>query len=293
MSKEPHSFKRLVLGLQPGAHDHALQLAVDLADLLHLDLLGLFLVDTCLIDLAGNPFSREFRPLGGGWHAIDLDRLLHDLEFAARGIEQKFMGAATRLSTGYQFEVARESPAKTLASVSRPDDIIMIVEPQSPAERATQQFAWLLEAAFRSAAAVLLVPPRITRSKGPIVAIAMAAGDPSIPAAAAIALAAKEELVVIDIDGRNSDDPSIGKLAADTGLSIKQIPAARLQLSDPAASALDFHQIQEGLIVMTRGTFADRAASEIAAARQVPVMVIEREHVAADETMPPPAAVRG
>ncbi|HEX7564532.1 MAG TPA: hypothetical protein VF396_14985, partial [Bradyrhizobium sp.] len=119
MSRETHSFKRLVLGLQPGAHDRAMRLAVELADLLHLDLLGLFLEDTSLLDLAGIPFSREFRPLGGAWHTIDLERLLHDFELAARSIERKFMGAAKRLPSGYQFEVARGSPAKTFASVSR------------------------------------------------------------------------------------------------------------------------------------------------------------------------------
>src|SRR5665647_2485806 len=87
MSREAHSFKRLVLGLQSGAHNRTMRLAVELADLLHLDLLGLFLEDSSLRDLAGIPFSREFRPLGGGWHTLDLDRLLHDLELATRGFE--------------------------------------------------------------------------------------------------------------------------------------------------------------------------------------------------------------
>ena len=292
MSREPHSFKRLVLGLQPGAHDRTMRLAVELADLLHLDLLGLFLEDTSLLDLAGIPFSRELRPLGGGWHTIDLERLLHDFELAARSIERKFMGAAKRLPTGYQFEVARGSPAKTFASVSRRDDIVMIVEPQNPAERATQQFAWLLEAAFRSAAAVMLAPPHIARTKGPVVAIAASAGDPCFRAAAAIALAAKEELVIIDTDGRNTDDPAIRKLAADTGLSIKYVAAAGLKPSDPAAYTLAFRQIQERLIVMTRSAFADQAASEIATARRVPVLVVEPQQAVADETVRRPTAMQ-
>jgi hypothetical protein len=289
MAGEPHIFKRLVLGLQPGAHDRTMHLAVELADLLHLDLLGLFLEDSSLRDLAGIPFSREFRPLGGGWHAIDLERLSHDFELAARGLERKFMGAAKHLPTGYQFEVARGSLDNTFASVSRRDDIVMIVESQNPAERATRQFAWLLEAAFRSAAAVLLVPPHIARTKGPVVAIAASAGDPCVRVAAAIALAAKEELVII---GRDTDDTEIGKLAAYTGLSIKHVAAASLKLSDPAAYTLAFRQIQERLIVMTSSGFADQSASEIAAARRVPVLVVEPEQVVADETMPRPTAMQ-
>ncbi|MGB8402079.1 hypothetical protein [Bradyrhizobium sp.] len=286
MSKEPHSFKRLVLGLQPGAHDRTMQLAVELADLLHLDLLGLFLEDTSLRDLAGIPFSREFRSLGGGWHTIDLDQLSRDLELVARSIERKFMGAAKRLPTGYQFEVARGPMAKTFATVSRADDIVMIVEPQNPAERATQQFLWLLEAAFRSAAAVMLVPPHITRTRGAVVAIATSSDDPSIHAAAAISFAAKEELVIIETDSQDADDRRIRKLAADTGLNIKRVTATRTGLVDPTACALAFRQIQERLIVMTRGAFADGAASAIAAARRAPVLVVEPPEMAPGEANP-------
>lgn len=289
MPKEPHSFKRLVLGLQPSAHDRTMDLAVALADLLHLDLLGLLLEDTSLHDLASGAFLREFRLLGGGWQAIDLDRLSRDFELAARSIERRFMGAASRLPTGYQFEVARGPMAKTFASISRTDDIVMIAEPASAAERASQQFSWLLEAAFRSAAAVMLVPPRIIRANGPVVAIATSFDDPSIQAAAAIAFAAKEELVIIESDGRDAEDPGIGKLA-DSGLTVKRIAAAGTGLADARTCALVFRQVEERLIVMTRGAFADETALSIAAARQVPVLVVEPS--AAIEPAPPPAAAR-
>lgn len=287
MPKKALSFKRLVLGLQPGAHDRTMQLAVELADLLHLDLLGLFLEDSSLRDLASMPFSREFRPLGGGWHAIDLDRLSRDFELAARSIERKFMDAAKRLPSGCQFEVARGSFAQTFASVSRIDDIVMIAEPRSPAERATQQFSWLLEGAFRSAAAVMLVPPHVARTKGPVVAIAASSDDPSILAAAAIAFAAKEELVIIETDGLDADDPRIRKLADDTGLVIKRMAAPNVQLADPAACAQAFRQIAERLVVVTRDTLVEGTASAISAARRVPVLVVEPAGRAADESTPP------
>ena len=275
MSKEPRNFKRLVLGLQPSAANRTMQLAVELADLLHLDLLGLFLEDTSLRDFAKIPFAREFRLLGGGWHAIELDQLSHDFELAARSIERMFTDAAKHLTTRYQFEIARGPTAKTIATISRTDDIIMIVEPMSPAERATEQFTWLLQAAFRSAGAVMLVPPHVVRTKGPVVAVAATPDDPSIQAAAAIAVAAKEELVIIDVDSHDADDPYIRKLAADTGLAIKIVAAANVTHPDPATCTQAFRQTQERLVVMTRGAFADAAASTIAAARRVPVLVVE------------------
>ena len=275
MTTRPHSFKRLVLGLQPGAHDRTMELAVELANLLHLDLLGLFLEDTSLRDLANIPFSREFRLLGGGWYTIDLDRLARDFELAARNIERKFTEATRHLPTACRFEIARQSLTDTFASVSRTSDIVMIVEPRSPAERASQQFSWLLEAAFRSAAAVMLVPPRITRTRGPVVAIARSVDDPSIHAAAAIALAAQEELFVLDADGQNADDPRWRLLAAETGWTVQRAAAADIGRTDPAACAQAFRQIQERLVVMTRGAFKDAIASALVAARQVPVLVIE------------------
>lgn len=287
MPKQPHSFKRLVLGLQPSAHDRTMQTAVAVADLLHLDLLGLLLEDTSLHDLASIPSSREFRPLGG-WHAIDIDQLSRHFELAARSIERKFMGAAKPLLTGYQFEVARGPIGQTFASVSRTGDILMIAAPRSPAERASQQFSWLLEAAFGSTAAVMLVPPHIVRSNGPVVVVARSFDDPGIDAAAAIALAAREELVIIKVDGADADDPGLSKLAADTGLTVKHVAAADIGLADSATCALVFRQLEERLIVITRGTFADEVALAMAATRQVPVLVVEPPGMAADETVPPP-----
>jgi hypothetical protein len=252
------------------------QLAVELANLLHLDLLGLFLEDTSLRDLAKIPFAREFRPLGGGWHTIDIDRLSHDFELAARSIERMFTAAAKRLSTRHQFELARGPLTETIASISRTDDIIMIAEPQSPAERATQQFTWLVQAAFRSAGAVMLVPPHIVRTKGPIVAIAASPEDPSIQVAAAIAVAAKEELVIIGSDGQGAEDVQIRRLAADAGLAIKRIAAAKIELSDPNTCTQALGQVQERLIVVTRGALRDDVASTLATARRVPVLVVEQ-----------------
>jgi predicted ATP-dependent protease len=275
MRKGPHSFRRIVLGLQPGAHERTMQLAVELADLLHLDLLGLLLEDTSLRDLANIPFSREFRLLDGGWHAIDLDRVAHDFELAARIIKRKFTEAAKGLPTGSQFEIARKSLTETFASVSRTDDIIMIVEPQNPAERATQQFSWLLEAALRSAAAVMLVPPRVARTKGPIVAIGQSADDPGIHTAAAIALATKEELVILEADGGDDNEPLLRELTADHSLSVQHIRIDSMGLTDPAVCAQIFRRVQERLIVIARGTFENDFVSTIAATRRVPVLIVE------------------
>jgi len=278
MPAELHSFRRLVLGLQSSAPDPAMRLAVEMAELLDLDLLGLFLEDASLRDLAGIPFAREFRLLGGGWHSLDLDRLVHDLEVAARGMERSFTQAARSLSKRSQFEVMRGRVAEAITSISNTGDIVMIVEPTSAADRVSGQFSWLVEAAFRSAAAVMLVPSRIVRTKGPIVAVAMTGDHPTIAAAAAIAVAAKETLIVIGPGGWDREKPRIAQLAAKTGLTIQHVTAGDLS-PDPTVCLKAMGHLQERLVVMTHLPFDGATTSAIASARQVPVLVIEPERL--------------
>lgn len=274
MTSRPHGFKRLVVGLHPTASERTMQLAVDLADLLNLDLLGLFVEDSGLRDLAGHPFAREFRPLNGGWHPMDLDRLSADLELAARNAERLFADAVRRLSTDCRFEVVRGPTAQTIASLSQGGDIVLIVEPASAAERIAQQFSWSKEAAFSSVAAVMLAPHRVVQNVGPVIAIAHSSADPSIDVAAGIAAAAKEQLVVVRFD-EGIDDARIREIGNALGLAVRQIRAGKSAHSGPAAFAALLAGLRERLIVATRdGVDRDFAAS-LAAARHVPVLVVE------------------
>jgi hypothetical protein len=274
MAAQPPIFKRLVLRLELGLPDHTMQLAVELAQLLHIELLGLFLEDPSLRHLAAIPFVRELRPLEGGWRPIDLDRLTHDIEVAVRTAERLFAAAAKDLTTRHQFEVMREAAAQAIASISRSGDIVIITQPSTPAGRAIQQFSWPLKAAFQSAAAVLVVPARIARLAGPVVAVAVAPDDPSIRAAADIAIAAREDLVIVHAHERKGDDPGVRKLAADTGITIKHVSAGKASLSDPDACVEAFRHVEERLVVIARGTFAPELAVSIASWRRVPVLVI-------------------
>lgn len=275
MPRATYSFKRLVLGLQPHAPDQALRLAVELARLLDLELLGLFLEDTSLQNLAGFPFAREFRPLGGGWHPIDIGQWSHDLELAAQSAEKIFAETAKQLRTQCRFEVARGPMATTITTVSQTSDIVVIPEPKSAAERVTQQFSWLTQAAFRSAAAVMIVPRRIARVSGSIVAIAMTPDDPSIPLAAKIARAANEELVVIDVCEKAIGKARIGALAGTKGLATRHIFGGRVAGVDAASLVHALRPLNERLIIMVRGALDSQVASTIAAERNVPVLVIE------------------
>jgi hypothetical protein len=274
MAAHLHIFKRLVLRLEPNSPDRSTQLAVELAELLHIELLGLVLEDPSLRHLAAIPFVREFRPLEGGWHPLDLDQLTHDFDVAVRSAERLFAAAAKNLTMRHQFEVIREAAAQAIASIFRSGDIVIITQPSTPAGRATQPFSWPLEAAFRSDAAVMVVPARIARLAGPVVAVAIAPDDPSVRAAADIAIAAKEDLVIVHAHEGKGDGPGVRKLAADTGLTIRHVFTGQESLSDPAACVEALHHVEERLVVITRGTFAPELAVSIASSRGVPVLVI-------------------
>jgi hypothetical protein len=277
MASEPRGFTRLVLGLEPRAPGHALALAVELAELLRLELLGLFLEDTSLRDLAGIPFAREFRPLGESWHPLDLAELSRHMQLAARTAERLLAEAAKQLSTEWRFEVARGPLTGSIGAVSRAGDIVVIGEPTSAAARAGQQFSWLLDAAFRSAAAVLIVPSQIARFQGPVVAVAATPDDVSLAAAADIAAATNENLIVVDRCATAIAQARIAALALAAGRSAEHIRAAPGDTDDAASLAHVLHSVRERLIVMTRRAADGHAVAAIAAARQVPVLVVEPE----------------
>src|SRR3974390_83058 len=121
------NFKRIVLGLHPRTPpSQGMRLGMELARLLELDLLGLFVKEEHLLDLVALPFIREFNLFGGGWHPLDLDRLSHDLEIAARSAEKAFREVSKTVSNKCRFEVIQGSMVNAIASVSRAGDIVLL-----------------------------------------------------------------------------------------------------------------------------------------------------------------------
>ena len=191
-------YKRMVLGLPHSAPDYAsVAFTAQLAELLGIDIVGLFVEDESLADLAALSCVRELRSLGGGWHPIDAAQLAQGAGHAAADARRLFQGAAKALRVGTRFNLAKGSIAEAIGSHSKIDDIIAVIEPRNPAERVTHQYRQLVESAFNAPAAMLLVPSRLSRSKGPIVAVARSAQDPSIHAALGIATSIKEQLIVL------------------------------------------------------------------------------------------------
>lgn len=270
-------FRRVVLGLHRGSADPAsLQFAAEFAELLRLDLFGLFVREDSLLKLAELPFVREFRPLGGGWHPLSVEQLGRDLDLAVSAAQQLFRAATATMRVASSFEIVMGSMARVLATVPQAGDILVITQPNTPADRLAEPFASLLDSALKSAASVMLVPARIARSRGPVVAIAQGPADPSIEIAAAIAAAAKEKLVVV---GRSAQDEATPAPAlpeqpdVTSGIAVEHLVAPDIPvMSGPDLASL-LGRLNERLVVMSRDATTKFPPALIAADRRVPVLI--------------------
>ncbi len=78
------AYKRVVVGLHQSAPDKTtMRMAAELAGLLRLDLMGLFIEDPGMFALAQRPGAREFQLLGKRWRALDPESLSRDNELCA------------------------------------------------------------------------------------------------------------------------------------------------------------------------------------------------------------------
>jgi hypothetical protein len=250
----PPRFRRLVLGLDERTPGSGLRLASELARQLRLDLHGLFVEDAELLGLAALPFAREISVPGGDWRPLEAGRIAHELRLEARRLERQLASAARALELTWRFEVLRGSARAALVERIGAGDILVLIEPASAVERATGRFRGRLEAAIASHASVLLVPPRIARQSGPVVALATSEDDPSVEAAAALAEACAAELVVLS--------------AAEAGRTWRA-PLA------PDVVAGAFGPLAERLVVVARGRLERDVLAALSAARAVPVLAVE------------------
>jgi len=269
-------FKRAVLGLQLDVLDReTIEVAAGLAELLEVDLHGLFVLDDTLRELADYPSAREFVLTTRGWRPIDLERLLREQDLAARTAQRMFTQVAKAVRVPSTFEIVPGPAARTFASVSGATDILIIAEPRPASACVTRSFSVSVEAAIRSTAAVLLIPRSVLRRSGPIVVIAAAPDDPAIETGSAIAAAAQEGMIIVEAyEGMSG----AARAAAINGRSvIHRTPATGQSLSDMRRLSELIGDRNESLIVLTRESFyraGDRTAIDIAESRRVPVLIL-------------------
>ncbi len=258
----PADYRRVVLPMGPGSIDRQmLRGAAEFARLLELEMLGIFVEDQTMLGLADLPFIRELRLPDHAWHSFDPQRMAADLRAAASEARHLFEQESAAHGLARSFEVRRGDPAAVPGALEG-TDILVVAEPAAGGEGLTTAVRRVQRAALRSPVTVLFLPPSAARKTGPIALLAAGTSDPAFVLASHVAAATGEELVTVS----SSEDVS---------------PAGLI-----ACFERDLRRAHERLVVMARGArgTSDEAPLQLAAARNVPVLVIESP---TDKKMPP------
>jgi hypothetical protein len=272
MNEPRADFKRMLMRLPQSTHDYAaVGAAAQLAGLLGASVVATFVQDAELVDVAALPCVRELRPLGGGWHPIEGPQLVRQLDRAAATAQRLFHDAVRAIRIEASFNVARGPIEDMMCTAPAADDLIVIIEPRNPAERITQQFSRLVDAAFGASVTVMVVPSRIARTAGPIAAVISGPDDPSIRTALAIAAAAKERMIAFGPLGSTVRD-SIAELADAAGVRVEVGPGMQEPL-DVSTLLARLGRVNERLLVMSRGALGDRRVPMLASRRGVPILL--------------------
>lgn len=264
-------FKRMVVGLPQSLVSHtAVGVAADLAERLNIELLAAFIADASLSAFAGSALARELRIWDQQWQTIDPAQTLRELESAANIARQRFAENTKSRNVNTRFDIIPDMEA--IAGLIRASDLVAIIDPTHPGERITRQFTGLLEAAFNRAAAVLVLPGRIGRVAGPIVAVAAGSDDPSIRVGLEFAAMLEERLVV--------EIPRGVVLSSDIWteaerLAVRLEPIVVTELGAHASTiAVASTRSNERLRVITRGRLLDDVPRLFSTTRGIPLLII-------------------
>jgi hypothetical protein len=268
----PLGFKRVVIGLpQSVASQAAVNVVADLAELLHVELLATFVADSSLYALAGFPAARELRILDHGWQPINLAQIKQDIDHATGAARRCFAEAVGRRAIKSGFDVV--TGTDVMASLIRADDIVAIIEPAHPGDKITRQFTAHLAAALTTARAVLVLPKRIARTTGPVMALASENDDTSIRMALDIAASLNERLIVVSRLGGAVPRALLAD-AQKRGVPVEDVadPGLGTQIDGFAISA------KERLRVVSRNRLSDDVSELFATLRGVPLLVVTSLH---------------
>jgi hypothetical protein len=253
-------FHRVVLELGHGAADpETIRETAEFAQLMDVELCALFVEDETLLHASALPFAREISPLSYQWRKLEPERLEAELKAAATQVRQHLEAAAHANGVRRSFEVRRGDLALHVTDLCVASDIFVV----SPQRRTTggplRDFRRLRETARQSVASVLYLPPNPSRKHGPVVAVVGSASDANVDVARRIAIQVRERLLVL----------------APAGIAVSY-PDFRLLPGTTAQDVIGtLGDLRERLIVLTRASDIEDPGAALAAARGVPVLVME------------------
>ncbi|MBR0673820.1 hypothetical protein [Neoroseomonas soli] len=269
--------RRLLLDLgHAAAEQEGIEAAAQIARLLELDLLGVFVEDEALLALAALPFARELRLPTHAWTAMEASRLTTDFGQTAARLRRMLEENCARLGIPSGFEVVRGDPAACLSGRCGEADMLALVAPSSAAGRSVGAFPRAWHAALHSEAPVLLLPPRARRQRGPVASVAGEGGTAQLDLALRLAAAAGEGLLLLRPPGPGVSVEEAVERARAVGLGEVRVATRPLRALTARGIEEGLGSVEERLVVLAREaaiTFDHDGAPRLAAQRRVPVLV--------------------
>lgn len=271
-------YRRLLIDLAQLSPDpQCLGVAAELAGMLQLDLVGLFVEDEAVVGLANLPFARELRLPAHEWSPLEPERLSADFHETAERVRRVLEAQGARLGVANSFEVLRGDAAACVAGMCDTSDILVLGMPAGAAARTIGAFARIWRLARRAATPVLLLPRRIARRSGPVAAIPARGEGQAVGMAARIARAAGEDLVLLLTPDMAEDRRGAAAPREDWGMAPERLKAQLLHGASPEAVGAALERWGERLLITDKGAWRepgdDAALLRLADRRQVPILL--------------------
>ena len=120
-------FRRILVALDASREsDAALAAAAELAKHLDAELMGLFIEDIDLLNLAALPFSREVPVLSLSGRELDLERVERELRSKAAAARRALAALAGELHLQWSFRIARGHVDAELLTASQEADLVAV-----------------------------------------------------------------------------------------------------------------------------------------------------------------------
>lgn len=276
MTGERSRYRRLLLDLRHAGGDPATLSAVfALARLLELDPLGIFVEDEDVLCVAGLPFARELCLPMRAWRALDPARLAAEMAGLAGQARREFERASSAAGRPARFTRLRGDPGALLAEQADEADIIAVAASATPSGLADTATRRLEEAVLAVGRAVLMLPPRLMRTRGPVAAVILAAAAGELDIAIRLAVAAGEPLLLLSAAGERETAAAVAAAEA-SGMAASRIVVRALTAATDEAILAGLAGVGERLLVLPR-TRAGARLSVLAAARGVPILAVGQQ----------------
>lgn len=118
--------RRVIVGLDPALQSRALlEAAVELAERMEAELIGLFVENQDLLHFAGLPFAREVGFASATRRTLDVESMERSLRALAKEAQQTLASVAGRTPVQWSFRVVRGAPAAQLLAAAEESDLVI------------------------------------------------------------------------------------------------------------------------------------------------------------------------